>query len=105
MLLGMEDHRITDQQITASSSLDQDHGPANARLNANKNPGFWSANTNDENQWIQVDFGRNVKIASVFTQGKSNTEWVNSFTLTYSEDGASTFQTYQENGIDKVLHV
>ena len=97
---------ITDQQITASSEWDKNHGPENARLNvaaANGKTGAWSSKSNDLNQWIQVDFGRNVKVTKFATQGRSDYEqWVTSYTLSYSVDRAIDFEVYQENNNEKV---
>ena len=102
---GLESGRITDQQITASSVWKNDHGTANARLNlaaARGKTGAWSAKTNDQSQWLQVDFGRNVKITKVATQGRQDLdEWVKSYSLAYSVDGSSNFQPYQGNEIDQ----
>lgn len=105
--LGLESGLITDQQITASSSWDQVHGAPNARINNAAGRGktsAWSAGSNDGNQWLQVDFGRDVKISKFATQGRNDygNQWVKSYTLAYSVDGSSVFQIYQENGIDKV---
>ena len=102
----MESGLVTKQQMTAYSSYDTNHGPSNARLNlaaARGKTGAWSAGANDENQWLQVDFLRNVKITTFATQGRQDyDQWVTKYKLAYSEDGSSTFQTYQENGADKV---
>ena len=58
--LGLESGLVTNQQMSASSSLDKDHGPENARLNLaaiRGKTGAWAAKTNDQNQFLQVDFG------------------------------------------------
>ena len=104
----MESGAITDEQITASSEYSKKHGAGNARLNvaaANGKKGAWSSKSNDLNQWIQVDFGRNVKVIKFATQGRSDYEqWVTSYTLSYSVDGPATdqFEVYQENDAEKV---
>lgn len=105
--LGMESGVITKQQITASSSWNKYHGPDNARLNlvrARGKTGSWSAASNDANQWLQVDFSRNMKISRFATQGRQDSaQWVTRYKLAYSPDGqASAFQIYQENGVDQV---
>lgn len=106
--LGLESGLITDQQITASSSWNTAHGKQNARLNrqaARGKTSAWSAGSNDLNQWLQIDFGRNVKITKLATQGRNDygDQWVKSYTLAYSADGSNVFQTYQENELDKVF--
>lgn len=63
----------------------------------------WSAKDIDENQWIQQDFGSQVEITKVSTQGEGgeSTHHVTSYILSFSSDG-ETFQVYQEAGQDKV---
>ena len=105
--LGLESGLVTNQQMTASSSYNKYHGPSNARLNfaaARGKTGAWSAGTNDQNQWLQVDFLRNVKITKFATQGREEccSQWVTKYKLAYSVYDSSTFQTYQENEVDKV---
>lgn len=106
---GLESGLVLNQQMTASSEYDKNHGPENARLNfaeARGKVGSWSSRVNDANQWLQVDFLQNVKIAKIATQGRQNNydQWVTKYKIMYSEDGptSSTFKTYQENGQDKV---
>ncbi|KAL9982966.1 hypothetical protein ACROYT_G005081 [Oculina patagonica] len=105
--LGLESGLVTDQQISASSSWDKNYGPENARLNhaaARGKTGAWSSKLNDQNQFLQVDFWRNVKISKFQTQGRQDMDqWVKKFKLSYSVDGSLAFQTYQENGVDKVF--
>ncbi|CAH3128096.1 unnamed protein product, partial [Pocillopora meandrina] len=107
--LGLESGLITDQQITASSSWDAAHGQQNARLNhqaARGKTSAWSAQSNDLNQWLQIDFGRNVKITKLATQGRNDygDQRVKSYTLDYSAEGSNVFQAYQENESDKVFN-
>ena len=106
--LGLESGLITDQQITASSSWDTAHGKQNARLNrqaARGKTSAWSAGSNDLNQWLQIDLGRNVKITKLATQGRNDygNQWVKSYTFAYSADGSNVLQAYKENEVDKVL--
>ncbi|XP_066026371.1 uncharacterized protein [Pocillopora verrucosa] len=106
--LGLESGLITDQQITASSSWDTAHGKQNARLNrqaARGKTSAWSAGSNDLNQWLQIDFGRNVKITKLATQGRNDygNQWVKSYTFAYSADGSNVLQAYKENEVDKVF--
>ncbi|CAH3128101.1 unnamed protein product [Pocillopora meandrina] len=106
--LGLESGLITDQQITASSSWSKSLGKQNARLNqlaARGKKSSWSAQSNDLNQWLQIDFGRNVKITKLATQGRNDygDQWVKSYTLAYSAEGSNVFQAYQENESDKVF--
>ena len=102
----MESGAIKHQQITAYSQYSENHGPENARLNHvadGRKMGAWSAKTNDLDQWLQVDFGRDVKITKFVTQGRQDyKQWVKSYTLSFSTEKEPVFQTYQENGQDKV---
>ena len=102
----MESGAITNQQITAYSQYSVNHGPENARLNHaadGRKMGAWSAATNDLNQWLQVDFGRNVKITKFVTQGRQDAnQWVKSYALSFSKEKEPVFQTFQENDKDKV---
>ena len=104
----MESGAIKNQQITAYSQCDENRGPENARLSHvadGRKKGAWSAKTNDLNQWLQVDLGRDVKITKFVTQGRQDSEqWVKSYTLSFSTEKELVFQSYQENGQDKVTN-
>ena len=56
----MEDGRILDRQITASSSYSPRHGPQYARLNSQAGAGGW-VSAEDYGyygyQWLQIDLG------------------------------------------------
>lgn len=106
--LGLEIGAILNQQITASSQYSENHGPENARLNRVADPGrkvgAWSAANNNKDQWLRVDFGRIVKITKVATQGRQDySQWVKTYTLSFSEEKEKPFTTYKENDIDKVI--
>ena len=93
--LGMEDGRITDSQITASSQFNSFHAPKYARLNfvpsVEDVSGGWSAFTNDVNQWIQVDLSMEFKVAGVIIQGRDywHQQWVTQYKVQYSDDGST----------------
>ena len=75
--LGMEDGRIEDSQITASSYLGnpgRHHGPKNARLNSVQtatDTGGWVAGVQNTNQWIQVNLRALMRVSGVIIQGRS----------------------------------
>ncbi len=101
--LGMQDERILNSQITASSEYSQSEYPAyNARLN-------WQANkcwiTQNPNSWLQVSFGRFAKVVKILTQGRwgdnSHSDWVTSYYLSYGNDGLN-FYDYAYRGNTKV---
>lgn len=103
----MESRAISDAQISASSEWDANHAARPGRLNylagseAGKQGG-WSAQTNDVNQWFQVDLGTIKTVTHVGTQGRNGVaQWVTSYKVQYSSDGSS-FQDYQEQGASKV---
>ena len=104
----MEDGKISDGQISASSQLDSSHAVIQARLHfkatADK-AGSWSARSNNVNQWLQIDLGsRHTNVTRVATQGRNgNPQWVTKYKLQYSNDGVN-FQYYGEQGqtADKV---
>ena len=98
----MQTKTITDAQITASSSFNSAHGPSNARLHFRSGggkTGAWSARTNDKNQWLQVDLGKNLEVTAIQTQGRYEAnQWVTSYTVSYSNDG-KTFHPYQNHKV------
>ena len=112
--LGIEDGSIPDDQITASSTLndDPDHGPSNARLNRPRMPptaGGWTAKTEDLNQWIQVDLSGSAGglkwVTGVVTQGRNGggARWVTEFTVSYSTDGGTWTKVQNGNGLTRIV--
>ena len=99
--LGMESGAIANAQIRASSMLDSNNSPGQARLHQKADgsmAGAWSAYTDGLNQWIQVDLGSYTKVSRVATQGKSGFEqWVTKYKIQYSDDGEN-FWVYKEPG-------
>ena len=97
----MEDGTITDVQVSSSSRLDDNHSPSQARLNFKEEEnkaGGWSAQTNDENQWLQVDLSSYTRVTRVATQGlNAKDEWVTKYKLQFSDDGKN-FQNYKQQG-------
>ena len=56
--LGIEDGHIPDQAMTASSTLDNSHGPGRARLNQGPTGSqgtAWCAKESDSDQYLQID--------------------------------------------------
>ena len=94
--LGMEDERILDEQITASSEFDPvTHGVLNSRLNhvaGNGVRGAWivANGDSDVNQWIQVDLRASKLVSGIVLQGREdNDQWVSTYKVAYSDDGNS----------------
>ena len=84
----MEDGRITDSQITASSMWHSYLRPSYGRLNWPT--ASWAAETRDTNQWIQVEFGTTTRVTGVMIQGrKQDPQWVKEFKVQYGDDGVN----------------
>ena len=80
--LGLEDRRIQDGQLSASTENLGNHGPHDGRLH---NERAWAAAAGD--QWLQVDFLRLVKVTEIWTQGRTDSdpdEWIKSYDVKYS---------------------
>ena len=90
--LGMESGHLPDSAISASTSYSANHAHQFGRLNkiaASGKAGAWCAKRNDGNQWLQVSFGRQTTVTKVATQGRyDGGQWVTSYSLSYSVDGA-----------------
>ncbi|XP_022792632.1 coagulation factor VIII-like [Stylophora pistillata] len=89
MSLGMEDGRIKDSAMSASSSYSAYHVAKLGRLNLVPPSGYagaWCVKTRDTHQWIQVDLGRPSTVTKVATQGRQDCcdQWVTSYAVSYS---------------------
>ncbi|XP_066015596.1 protein sidekick-1-like isoform X3 [Pocillopora verrucosa] len=92
--LGMEDGRILDTGINASSSSTL---AKNGRLNYTSGSS-WCAGTSDTNPYLQIDLQTLHIICAVSTQGNLKADqWVKSYTLQLSTDG-TTWTDYTELG-------
>ena len=100
----MENGEILNDQITASSHYVA-FPPSNGRLNliaSFGSQGGWSAETEDYNQWLQVDFQQSTIITGISTQGLQNwDEFVKNYTISFSDDG-NNFHAYKAGGVLKV---
>ena len=101
----MENMKINDSQITASTIYGAAHEARNSRLNfqsGSGRAGSWAARHLDVNQWLQVDFVKKVKLGRVGTQGRMDADqWVTSYSLSHSMN-QSHFQVYKQCGEVKV---
>nr|XP_058963395.1 lactadherin-like [Pocillopora verrucosa] len=108
--LGVETKKIPDDQLTASSKLNDNLAPKFGRLYLEEKlphqEGSWAALHNDTNQWLQVDVGSYyVKVTRVATQGRNGSDqWVTQYRLQYGDDVAN-LQRYKEynQDIEKVF--
>ena len=101
--LGMENGKILDSKITASTVQSTPNTPAkNGRLNYTSGSS-WCAGTNDTNPYLQIDLQSLHIICAVSTQGNFHADqWVTTYTLQVSTDG-STWTDYKEGGQLKVV--
>uniref|UniRef100_A0A8C4ZZA2 Tyrosine-protein kinase receptor n=1 Tax=Gadus morhua TaxID=8049 RepID=A0A8C4ZZA2_GADMO len=93
--LGMQDGRIKDSDITASSQWYETTGPKYARLNREGGDGAWCPEGElepSDSQYLQVDLGQLTFLTVVGTQGRyarsSGKEYARAYRLAYSRDGA-----------------
>ena len=106
--LGMQNGRIKPHQLSASSSWDKNHGPSNGRLQFRRRgslAGAWCARHNTRYQWLQVYFGRAMRVVKIATQGRQDyRQWVTQYYLSYSQDGAH-FAEFKINSNRKVSDI
>ena len=100
--LGMETGAIPDEHIRASSEWDEHHAAVQGRLYFKSDgvkQGAWSAQSNDVNQWLQVDLGnQHTQVTGVASQGRNGyPQWVTKYKLQYSHDGVN-FYYYKDHG-------
>ena len=107
----MEDKKIADDQITASSEWFDGvnsvyHGANNARLNRPSQPGSaggWYAQTDDLSQWMQVDLIIIIWVTGVKTQGREDwyNAWITEYKVEYSSDGQNWMFIQSNNNRDE----
>ena len=109
--LGLEDGRIQDKQITASSFKKSWWGdywePSLARLNAQGRVNAWQAKANNNKQWLQVDLLKIKKVTAIVTQGcksLSSEMYVKSYSIQYSDQGVA-WKPYRQKSsmVDKIF--
>lgn len=89
--------------MTASSYFSSSWQPHYGRLNDTRGGGWSASKRANPSDWLQVDFGRNVEVCAVETQGDVNgNEWVIDFYLSFSSDGTSWTTYKYENGTQLV---
>ena len=102
--VGLEDRRIPNSYLTASSQWDKNHGARRARLNHRNvgGTGAWSSRYNNAKQWLQIRLKAVTTITVIATQGRYDAnQWVKSFELGSSVDG-KRFTRYTVKGRRKV---
>lgn len=97
--LGIEDKRITNGQLSASSYYNHYLAPWHGRLNHRWS---WSVRHRNNRQWLQVNFQEIYRIRGIGTQGRQDAnQWVKSYALSYGLNGVD-FAPYKERGRVKV---
>ena len=103
--LGVEDGRIPNSAMVASSMYDARHASWRGRLNmqiVKGSYGAWCARYNNAFQWLQVNLGYLSRVVAVATQGRyGNRQWVRKYELSYST-GGNKFKFYSVKGRVKV---
>ncbi|KAG9263018.1 adipocyte enhancer-binding protein 1 [Astyanax mexicanus] len=94
--LGMESHRVEDDQILASSMSHHGFSAQRGRLNMQSSAdeddiygGGWCADSEEKEHWFQLDARREVEYTGVITQGRTsetNDDFVSSYFVAFSND-------------------
>ncbi|XP_032426327.1 adipocyte enhancer-binding protein 1 [Xiphophorus hellerii] len=94
--LGLESHRVDDDQLLASSQSHHGFVAQRGRLNMQSSEdeedmygGAWCAEPEDKEHWFQVDARREVEFTGVITQGKNSEQledFVSSYFVAFSND-------------------
>ncbi|XP_054989879.1 adipocyte enhancer-binding protein 1 [Sorex araneus] len=111
--IGMESHRIEDNQIRASSMLRHGLGAQRGRLNMQAGAteddyydGAWCAEDDARTQWIEVDTRRTTLFTGVITQGRDSRvhdDFVTSFFVGFSND-SQTWVMYTNGYEEMTFH-
>ncbi|XP_022448779.1 adipocyte enhancer-binding protein 1 [Delphinapterus leucas] len=111
--IGMESHRIEDNQIRSSSMLRHGLGAQRGRLNMQAGDteddyydGAWCAEDDSQTQWIEVDTRRTTKFTGVITQGRDSSihdDFVTSFFVGFSND-SQTWVMYTNGYEEMTFH-
>ncbi|XP_067827496.1 milk fat globule EGF and factor V/VIII domain containing b isoform X4 [Heptranchias perlo] len=103
--LGMKSRFIEDKQITASSTYKMwgikafTWAPYLARLDKQGKTNAWTAELNNQSQWLQLNLLVPKKVTGIITQGAKDfgvVQYVESFKIAYSDDG-QLWTVYQDN--------
>ena len=106
MSLGIEDGRIQDSAITASTIHTSTHAAHRGRLNLvarSGKDGAWCAKTSNNKEWLQIDLGNPTTVTKVASQGRQDAnQWPTSYSISYSLTGSYWVQ-YTVRGKIKVI--
>ncbi|CAB3386136.1 Hypothetical predicted protein [Cloeon dipterum] len=94
---------LKDSAFTASSILNRKYRADNARISP-ESKDAWIADEDNSEQYLQVDLGRPEPVYGVILQGNEPThQFVTSYRVTYSLDGANFSPATDEYGVPKVF--
>ena len=106
MSLGIEDGRIQDSAMIASTIHNSPLAAHGGRLNLaarSGKSGAWCAKTSNNKEWLQIDLGNPTTVTKVATQGRQNADqWLTSYSISYSLTGSYWVQ-YTVRGKIKVI--
>ncbi|KAL1774430.1 lactadherin isoform X2 [Sigmodon hispidus] len=109
--LGLKNNSIPDSQITASSSYKMWNlrafgwYPHLGRLDMQGKINAWTAQSNSNKEWLQVDLGTQKQVTGIITQGArdfGHIQYVASYKVAHSNDGVQ-WTEYEEHGTSKVF--
>ncbi|XP_059473257.1 discoidin domain-containing receptor tyrosine kinase B isoform X2 [Neocloeon triangulifer] len=103
--LGMEDGRIPDADISASTAYDSGSvGPQHGRLRLDKNGGAWCPRNQikrDSNEYLQVELHRPHVVTATRTQGRfgngQGQEYAEEFVLEYWRPGMNSWRRWRNH--------
>ncbi|XP_065345024.1 discoidin domain-containing receptor tyrosine kinase B isoform X3 [Cloeon dipterum] len=109
--LGMEDGRIPDSDISASSAYDSGSvGPQHGRLLQDKNGGAWCPRNQikrDSNEYLQVELHRPHMVTATKTQGRFGNghgqEYAEEFVLEYWRPGMNSWRRWRNHSRKETL--
>lgn len=90
--------------MRASTINSGNYLPSYARLHGDRGDGWCALYSDDTpNDWLQIDFGKIIKVCGVATQGDINgNEWITEFKLSFSSSGDSWEDYMDTNGVRMV---
>ncbi|XP_063925525.1 epithelial discoidin domain-containing receptor 1-like isoform X2 [Zophobas morio] len=109
--LGMEEGRIPDHAISASSSYEaKSVGPQNARIRQEKNGGAWCPKaqiSSEVREYLEVDLQKDHLVTWTETQGRfgngQGQEYAEAFLVEYWRNSLNRWFTYKDSRGEKVL--
>ena len=102
----MEDGRILDSQLTASTQYREGLSAVHARFN-DISDSSWSSSFKDVYQWIQVDLGFTKMVSGIVLQGRNSVymQCVTKYKVMYSDDANSWRWLKDSNGQNDMVRL